>query len=117
VAGLVMVVNCWPMDYYDYRPHALFGILLLVGIVIGDFLAISRRKITFLHVFQVVGWAMTVMLLGFGVIGSAGPPNTNWFGLALFSGLLFLWVRYGLQNLKAMKPPNKEAEMEVLKDK
>ena len=91
------------MDNYDYRPYALVGILFLLLIVISSALGISRRKITFLHVGQVIGWAITALFFFFGLVGSA-PPHTSWIGLALFSALLFFWLRFGLRALKAMNP-------------
>ena len=98
------------MDYYDYRPHALAGILFLVVIVISSSVAVSRRKVTFAHVSQIVGWALVALLCFLGAIGSAGPPNTSWIGLTFWSGLLFFWLRFGLRGLKAMTHRKDETE-------
>ena len=90
------------MDYPDYRPHAVAGILFLVVVVIGSSVAISRHKFSFTHIGKVVGWALTAMFFFLGVIGSVGPPNASWGGLAFFSVSLLFWLRFGLRALKAM---------------
>jgi FtsH-binding integral membrane protein len=92
------------MEYYDYRPHAIAAGLFLILIVIGCSLAIVRRKKTLSHIGHVLGWALLAVLCFIAIIGSVGPPRTQWLGLVIFSGLLILLLRFGIRSLKAMKP-------------